>query len=210
VKRKATAPRKQPRQERAQATHDAILEAGARVLEEVGLERATTNRIAEVAGVSIGSLYQFFPNKEALVEALFQRESDQLMAATFTRAETLATQDPMLLIRGVLDGLIAAFRRRLALYRVLLDELPRVSGLEPSHRVDVRAAAQLRPLLELVKARLKVRDLDAASLLVVRTIRYNTIAWIRDQAFDDLGERLVDELAMMLFKYLCIEPTAGT
>jgi AcrR family transcriptional regulator len=210
VKRKATAPRKQPRQERAQVTHDAILEAGARVLEEMGLKKATTNRIAEVAGVSIGSLYQFFPNKEALVEALFQRESDRMMSATFVRAETLANAEPMLLIRGILDGLIGAFRQRLPLFRVLLDELPRVSGLEPSHRVDVRAAAQLRPLLELVRSRLTVQDLDAAALLVVRTVRYNTIAWIRDQAFDDLGERLVDELAIMLFKYLCAAPTADT
>jgi hypothetical protein len=85
-----------------------------------------------------------------------------------------------------------------------------VSGLEPSHRVDQRAAAQLRPLLELVRARVVVEDLDAAALLVVRTIRYNTIAWIRDHALDDLGTRLVDELAMMLFKYLCIAPTLAT
>ena len=49
---------------------DTILQAAARVLAEEGLGRATTNRIAEVAGVSIGSLYQYFPNKLAIVRAL--------------------------------------------------------------------------------------------------------------------------------------------
>ena len=62
--------RKVPRQARSSAMVDTILEAAARVLAEEGLGRATTNRIAEVAGVSIGSLYQYFPNKLAIVRAL--------------------------------------------------------------------------------------------------------------------------------------------
>ena len=68
ARKASTAPRKLPRQERAQFTVDAILIATRKVLAEEGRERATTNRIAEVAGVSIGSLYQYFPNKEVLIE----------------------------------------------------------------------------------------------------------------------------------------------
>ena len=68
AKKASTAPRKLPRQERAQFTVEAILVATKKVLAEEGRERATTNRIAEVAGVSIGSLYQYFPNKEVLIE----------------------------------------------------------------------------------------------------------------------------------------------
>jgi len=64
-----TSPRKKPRQERSVATVEVILDATARVLCSTGYDRASTNRIAMSAGVSVGSLYQYFPSKEALVAA---------------------------------------------------------------------------------------------------------------------------------------------
>jgi AcrR family transcriptional regulator len=62
-----TKPRKSAAQERSRATVDALVEATARILVKEGFDKASTNRIAAVAGVSIGSLYQYFPSKEALV-----------------------------------------------------------------------------------------------------------------------------------------------
>jgi AcrR family transcriptional regulator len=66
-------PRKSPRQARAVATHDAILEAAAHIIAAGGLAAFNTNAVAERAGVSIGSLYQYFPNKDALMVTLIQR-----------------------------------------------------------------------------------------------------------------------------------------
>src|SRR6185436_592878 len=68
-------PRKRPKQARSQQTVDALLEATARVLGARGFEGATTNEIARVAGVSVGSLYQYFPSKEALVAALLEQRT---------------------------------------------------------------------------------------------------------------------------------------
>ena len=62
----ATTSRKLPQQERSRVTVEAILEATARILVEEGYDRANTNRIAERVGISIGSLYQYFLNKESL------------------------------------------------------------------------------------------------------------------------------------------------
>ncbi len=69
-----TSPRKIPSQGRSRAAVQAILEAAARILESADLERLTTNEIAEVAGVSTGTLYQYFPNKSAIITALVERE----------------------------------------------------------------------------------------------------------------------------------------
>lgn len=74
-------PRKQPRQARAAETVEIILEAATRVLASKSLPGFNTNRVAEVAGISIGSLYQYFPNKSALVAALIAREQKALADA---------------------------------------------------------------------------------------------------------------------------------
>lgn len=66
--------RKKPAQSRSVATCDAIVEAAARILERSGHARFTTNEVADLAGVSIGSLYQYFPNKDSITRALMERE----------------------------------------------------------------------------------------------------------------------------------------
>lgn len=68
-----------PVQQRAAATRDAILEAAAHILEAEGLSGFNTNRIAEIAGVSIGSLYQYYPNKAALLAALSEQQTAHLV-----------------------------------------------------------------------------------------------------------------------------------
>ncbi|BBU19396.1 TetR family transcriptional regulator [Acinetobacter sp. BEC1-S18-ESBL-01] len=71
-------PRKRPRQTRSVATFEAILEAAARILETLGFAGFNTNAVAELAGVSIGSLYQYFPSKDALIVELIRRERAKL------------------------------------------------------------------------------------------------------------------------------------
>ncbi|WP_017387648.1 TetR/AcrR family transcriptional regulator [Acinetobacter calcoaceticus] len=71
-------PRKRPRQARSVATFEAILEAAARILESLGFAGFNTNAVAELAGVSIGSLYQYFPSKNALIIELIRRERIKL------------------------------------------------------------------------------------------------------------------------------------
>jgi AcrR family transcriptional regulator len=74
-------PRKKPRQARAEATVEAILEAATRIFSEGHFDGFNTNRVAEIAGVSIGSLYQYFPSKEALTAALIERAQKSLADA---------------------------------------------------------------------------------------------------------------------------------
>ena len=100
--------RKAPRQARSQATVETILVAAARVLAKASLAGFNTNRVAEVAGVSVGSLYQYFPNKAALVSALIDREHERLAAA---------------LEAAVAESAALSFRERLhALARLAIDQ----------------------------------------------------------------------------------------
>ncbi|XDA98429.1 TetR/AcrR family transcriptional regulator [Sulfitobacter sp. LCG007] len=97
-------PRKQPRQERSRATRAAILEAAARILEQEGRDSLTTNRIAVRAGVSIGSLYQYFPNKAAILASLLRDTRAGLLDDMRAVLRTSGGQSP----EDVVDALIRA------------------------------------------------------------------------------------------------------
>ena len=82
-------PRNRPRQERSKQTVDVLLESTAQVLKQVGIRDTTTEKIATRAGVSIGSLYQYFPNKVALFEALMTQHLEQAMSNAMALAQQL-------------------------------------------------------------------------------------------------------------------------
>src|SRR5215471_21205054 len=89
-------PRRAPSQSRSRDTVEAIVEAAAQVFERHGYAAGTTNRIAERAGVSIGSLYQYFPNKDAIVMELARRHIAQLDEAASAGLQALVDHDPPL------------------------------------------------------------------------------------------------------------------
>ena len=108
--------RKTPRQARSKGTVAAIVEAAARILEVDGLDGFTTNAVAERAGVSIGSLYQYFPSKEALVGALIVRETALLIAEA---REARDATDGVAALRGLIGAAVRHQLRRPALARLL-------------------------------------------------------------------------------------------
>ncbi len=110
------APRKTPTQRRSADTVDAIIEAAARILEEQGFKGYSTNAVALRAGVSIGSLYQYFPGKDALTSALIERETAVLLAhiGTATHASDWATG-----LRAMISAAVAHQLQRPRLARLL-------------------------------------------------------------------------------------------
>lgn len=112
-------PRKLPRQARAQATVTAILQAAAHILEAQGLPGFTTNAVAERAGVSIGSLYQYFPSREALLAALIRDKRETLLAALAAAADRADGGDLRALALALVQTGIAHWQARPGLTRAL-------------------------------------------------------------------------------------------
>jgi len=119
--------RKAPRQQRSRVTVDVIVEAATRVLARRGWARFTTNEIAAVAGVSVGSLYQYFPNKLAIAEAIRQRHLDEVLVALSGAGDDNEAIPLDQRAARFADGVIAAHSVDEALHRVLLDEVPLVA-----------------------------------------------------------------------------------
>ncbi len=138
--------RRAPRQARSRATVQALLQAGARVLGERGWAGFTTNEVAATAGVSIGSLYQYFPDKQALTEAIRQRHLDDVLAVFGQLGTGEVPQRQR--VTQLVEGMIAAHSLQPALHRVLLDEAPSDSGSRAVQALfEARYLAHYRALL---------------------------------------------------------------
>jgi AcrR family transcriptional regulator len=122
--------RKEPRQARSRATVESIVQAGTRVLSDRGWAGFNTNEVADTAGVSIGSLYQYFPDKEALVEAILQRHLDDVLAV-LSESEA-GGRSLKQLVDDLVTGMIAAHGVHPALHRVLLDVVAPHLGSSPA------------------------------------------------------------------------------
>jgi AcrR family transcriptional regulator len=141
-------PRKSPVQARSTASVDAILEATIQVLLQIGKERLTTTRVASRAGVSVGTLYQYFPNKSALLQASLKRHLNEVADAVETvcrqqqgkSLEQMATA----LITAFLDAKLRDAKTSAALYSVSSD----VDGARIAQEVGARSNQAIVEMLQ--------------------------------------------------------------
>lgn len=188
--------RRLPKQARARETIAVVLEAAAQVLEREGYAGATTNRIAERAGLSVGTIYQYFAGKEDVFDALIRREIEGLLAilerVTFDPDESLADA-----LRRLLHQLVRARGKAPALYRSL-EQVP--DALFRRHVAEARTSVieWVREFLALHRHEIDVRDLDVAAFVVVSAAE--GVAINADAAF--YVSRGADELTTMFTRYL--------
>jgi AcrR family transcriptional regulator len=135
--------RRVPRQRRAHQTVEAVLDAVTRVLEREGAAHLTTNRIAEAAGVSVGSLYQYFADKRAILIALRDRHVAEMAGLVERRLVENAEAPLATLIRGLVEALIEAHALDPALYQLLLAQVPPGSGEETGLEGRLHGAVRL-------------------------------------------------------------------
>jgi AcrR family transcriptional regulator len=196
-----TKPRKAAVQARSQATVDALLRATARILVKHGYDRASTNKIAALAGVSVGSLYQYFPSKEALVAALMREHIEQmaeLMRDAFSRIAKLSLAEAA---REVVHIMIAAHSVDPKLHRVLVEQVPRIGELDRVEAIGEEMMAMTRAFLEARRDELSVRDLELAAFIVVNIVESLThsAVLLRPQL---LGAAFEREVAAAVTRYL--------
>ena len=161
--------RRLPRQRRARQTVEAVLDAVARVLKREGVKAVTTNRIAEVAGVSIGSVYQYFPNKRAIFVALHQRHIEEIDRLVETKLVENASSSLEDLIRAMIEAMIDAHAPDPALYELMLTEVPhRVEGTR-DFAVRLHGAFRLAIAARAHELR-KGRELDKVVFVVTHMV----------------------------------------
>lgn len=200
-----TNPRKNASQARSRATVDALIEATARILVREGFEKASTNRIAEIAGVSVGSLYQYFPSKEALVAAVIDRHNGEIM--TIVRAAFVEVADMPIdkAVRKLVTVAIEAHRINPNLHRVLAEQIPRSGRLAEVEAFNHEVHALVRAYLESRRKEMRKIDPALAAFICVSAIEavaHNTVLNQAEMPSEKMVRTLVDETTRMVVGYL--------
>jgi len=205
ARRPLTSPRKHASQARSRATVDALVEATARILIREGFDGASTNRIAEVAGVSVGSLYQYFPGKEALVAAVIDRHNQDLMRVVRTTLAEVAALPIERAVRRMVATAIEAHRIDPKLHRILAEQIPRTGRLRHIEAFNREYYVLVRAYLEAHRDELRTVDLELATFVCVTTIEalsHTAVLHRSDVLSGDAVDTLVDEATRLVVRYL--------
>lgn len=205
ARRPVTDPRKHASQERSRATVDALIEATARILVRVGFDQASTNRIAQEAGVSVGSLYQYYPCKEALVAAVIERHNRELMQVVRDTLAEVAEQPVEQAVRRLIAAAITAHRIDPALHRVLAEQTPRTGPLENVEAFNRETFDLFRAYLEAHRSELRPADLELAAFVCVTSIEaltHTAVLHRSELLTDEAAETLLDEATQLVTGYL--------
>jgi AcrR family transcriptional regulator len=200
-------PRKKAKQARSQATIEAILQATAQILIHDGIDAASTNRIAEKAGVSVGSLYQYFPSKEAVIFALVERHVQRMQKQLEDHVEKFVGAPLEEVVPAYVKAMFEVHRVEPKLHRVFQEQLPRLAGREEFQRWSENSEGIVRAYLEGHRDELRPTDLDLAAFLLVHSVEavIHAVAILKPRYL--ARSVLAEEVSQLVLRYL-LDPTA--
>ncbi len=207
--RTTLSPRKAPRQDRSRAMVDLILEATARVLVERGYAGTSTNAVAERAGISVGSLYQYFPNKDALVAALHERHAQRVDEVVLQVLQRHVGATLVEALAAVIEAAIAAHSEEAELHQVLELQL---AGLDRYRgpQADGHLAEHVAALLAAHRDEIQVPDLKLATFVLVNAVHALIHAAVLERPSAISLRIATREILRMAFGYLTTPAVAST
>lgn len=194
--------RKDPKQERSKSTVDAIFGAVTHILNKDGVDHLTTNKIAEVAGVSVGSLYQYFKNKESIYEGILLR----LINNNLERLEKILKETKSdVKIRDIIELIIRtqfeSFQKMDKVASVLLEYAPKVLPASHFKKVDERIIAFLVEQVKIHNVKIRPQNQEAAFFVCSQAVRSVILMTFVSKPSDE-REVYINELIDMLTIYL--------
>ena len=197
------APRRTPQQERGAARVTRLLEAAATLIAEVGVDAATTNAIAAAARTSVGSLYQFFPNKDAVVHALAERLAHEFDAVKHDVLGEQHALDPLeLLMRRIVDGIGAWCDRHPAYPRLYAYATVHASPIAERGRLLLHepVEAMVDRMLAVRYPSMRAEQRNAVARVQVQTV--HSVVMYSAALPDGVRTRVREELVRMLVSAL--------
>lgn len=193
--------RKEPKQSRSKSTVEAIFGAVTHILNKDGVVHLTTNKIAEVAGVSVGSLYQYFKNKESIFEGIILRlteENLQSMEQILNESKNLKVRDVITLI---VQNHFTALQKMEKVATVVLEYAPKVLPAAHFKRADERTINFLLQTVQKNQVKIKPANPELAFFICVQAVRSVMVMSFLNREAQE-RQIIMDELIEMLSGYL--------
>lgn len=190
--------RKKPSQKRSKQSVESILTAAARILVNDGWERFNTNRVAAIAGVSVGSLYQYFPNKDSIISALIDRHMQSPLEKLREKFEKLEYGSLEVILRELIKTMIEIHSIDPKLHLALLKEVPSVSSYQSMHSCHKEIEEFLVAILEKSKSEINVKNLKLAVFMVVHSVESLTHSLV----FEHKGDFEIPEIESEIYKLI--------
>jgi AcrR family transcriptional regulator len=206
-----TAPRKSPTQQRSRATVDAIVDATARVLVRDGYDALSTNRVAQEAGVSVGSLYQYFPGKEALVAAVMEQHASRMqenIAERMKSAPPAATAEDV--ATEMIRAMLVAQQAEPRLHRALVEQVPRIGALRRLHELFSNYELLVEAWLLENADRIEVQDAKMAAFVLVAAVEGLVNRATLDRPDLVASGRLEEQILRLVLAYVVPSHVAST
>jgi AcrR family transcriptional regulator len=188
-----------PRQARSRARVDKILATARRLLEDLGPEALNTNRIAKEAGVAVGSVYEYFPDKHAIAQALLDDLSEQETSRIMARFVELAEAPLPDLVRAIVELTVTLYRDHHTLYRSLWSMTSvnrRVGDRPPEQLIVTTVEARLRPYA----AALGIDDVHLAGVTVFHLVESLAVRLVEQESVST--EACVRQITRAVLGYL--------
>lgn len=183
-------PRKRPQQDRSKITNEAILEATAHILTDKGYDKLTTNHIAQKAGISIGSLYQYYPNKESIIAELIKRSVQEDRLFIESKLEELRKAPLETAVRHLVDNIMDRCDSDLPMALALRKQIPRVKWTEKMRKTSSYLEQSIFDLLSSRYPKVNTKHLKRIAFIVVQTIDgivnealFSHPGWLSDKKF---------------------------
>lgn len=193
--------RKQPKQQRANQMIALLLEATAQEIANRGLDRLTTNHVAQRAGVSIGSLYQYFANKEMLVDALLMQKAELMLAGVQQRLAPLLGQDIATVSRAILLGIFEQVAEDRA-QRELLRHWHTLNAAPVFQTLERQMSELCRQYLMRHMDEYRIDNLPALLFVLINAVQYTTARYLSEE-HSLLGRDEVIETLVRMVEALC-------
>ncbi|MEO3783794.1 TetR/AcrR family transcriptional regulator [Actinocorallia sp. B10E7] len=179
-----------------------ILDAATRVLSERGYDGASTNRIAATAGISNGSLYQYFPNKDAIVVAVLDRFADHLAERLGAKIETAMSEPWQNGGRILLAAQIKLLEENADLLRIIVEQVPRLGPFDKLNALQHRLTDIVRIYLLVNREHFRPDlDIDTTLWILTETVGQLSIRYVLDRP-PIPHDRMVEELAALVIRHI--------
>lgn len=192
---------KKPKQKRSKVTVDSILEASKIVIKKSGLEKFNTNYIAEVAGVSIGSLYQYFKNKESILKVLLDRELEKNRESLDKLIDPNEDYEIEEVVEKIVGYFIDNWEEKGVLGKILFQFVPDIIDFSLFKSVDKKLIPLLKEKIELSNKPINQENIDYALFLIINNVR--TTVYLINTHYQEYDKEIIKkELATMISSYL--------